>query len=252
MPHRQTPGFQDNIQGLIPWHIFEAQCDIAADRITCHHIEIGKIGDQLQYRPDLNILEIERQAFAGKVKFIPGRGLFFLRERLEFDNVLIFGLIGEMVIIVSHGADRHGHIIVARGGVDLLDGRGEINHIQPAVQCLGQLRVNKVDHDPAAPEPHINRNSRVGQINDHPSFAVFAAAKINILQAVLAIGAGGEDHVSCGGRRPVHIRLQGQDDIAARDGHVIGNRAGQIDHHARATGGLHGIEAVCHADADPL
>ena len=158
-----------------------------------------------------------------------------------------------MIITVGHGADRHGHIIIVCGGVDLLYRRGEINHIQPAVQFCGQLRVNKVDHDTAASESHINRNSRVGQINDHPPLAVFTPAEINIFQASAGHTVGtGEDSITGSRRRPTRVRAQSQDDIAALDNHVIRDGARQIDHHARATGGFNGIEAVCHADADPL
>ena len=158
-----------------------------------------------------------------------------------------------MIIVISHGADRHGHIIIACSGVDLFYRRGEINHIQPAIQFRWQLRVNKIDHDPAAPEPHINRNSRVGQINDHPPLAIFTPAKINIFQTPAGHTVGtGKDSITGSRRRPARIRAQSQDDIAAFDSHVIRDGARQIDHHARATGGFNGIKAVRHADADPL
>ena len=63
--HTQTFGLQNDVQGLIPRHIFQPECDRTRDAVGRDNIEVGEVGNHLQQGACFNILEIQRQFFAG-------------------------------------------------------------------------------------------------------------------------------------------------------------------------------------------
>ncbi|MNU96271.1 hypothetical protein D3C71_863010 [compost metagenome] len=56
----QPLGFQHQIQRLIPRHVLQAQGNSPLDRVAGHQIEVGEIGDQLQHRAHIDVLEVQR------------------------------------------------------------------------------------------------------------------------------------------------------------------------------------------------
>src|SRR5690606_20107920 len=55
----QALGFQYQVQRLVPGHVLQAQGDTALHRVTGHQVEVGEVGDQLQYRTHFDVLEVE-------------------------------------------------------------------------------------------------------------------------------------------------------------------------------------------------
>ena len=56
---REALGLQDNVEGLIPWHIFQPQRKAATDGIAGNDIEAGEIGDHLQNGAHFDVLKIQ-------------------------------------------------------------------------------------------------------------------------------------------------------------------------------------------------
>src|SRR3569832_1693252 len=133
LAHAEVLGLEDEVEGLVPRHVFEAQADRALDRIAHNDVEAGEIGNDLQRRAHLDVLEVEREFFTRVAEF-----LFFalllrgLGDRLDLDRELAVGLIGK-VLVIAGGRDRHAHVMTQREGVDGSDRGGEIRHVEAAL-----------------------------------------------------------------------------------------------------------------------
>ena len=90
----QPLGAEDNVERLIPGHVLQAERQVPRDRITDHDVLAAGIGQKLQHRPDVDVLEIQRQTLAGVFLLLVGGGA--LHRRLDLDGVLIVGLIGQL------------------------------------------------------------------------------------------------------------------------------------------------------------
>ena len=98
MAHAEPLRFEDDVERLVPRHVLQAQRHIAVDRIRGHQIEPGKIGNQLQHRADLDVLEVQRQAFAGEAELFLLDGLTFaLGQRFELHGKFVACLIGHLL-----------------------------------------------------------------------------------------------------------------------------------------------------------
>ena len=57
-----------------------------------------KVGDQLQHRPHLNVLKVQRDAVAHIIKLVQPLPLFFLTERRYGEDVFAARLVREVVV----------------------------------------------------------------------------------------------------------------------------------------------------------
>ena len=76
----QALGAQHDVERLIPGNILQPQSQIAGDRIADHDVLAAGVGQQLQYRTHVDVLEIQGQALAGVFLLLLGVGA--LREGL--------------------------------------------------------------------------------------------------------------------------------------------------------------------------
>ena len=58
-PFVQSLGAQHDVEGLIPRHILQPQGQIARHRVADHDVLTAGIGEQLQHRTDIDVLEIQ-------------------------------------------------------------------------------------------------------------------------------------------------------------------------------------------------
>ena len=56
--------FQNDVQRLRPWHLFQAQRDCAGHAVRHHQIQAREICHHLQQRTDVNVLKIQRHQAA--------------------------------------------------------------------------------------------------------------------------------------------------------------------------------------------
>src|SRR5258705_2464602 len=68
LAHVETLGLHDDVERLIPGNVLEPKCQAAGHRIAGDDVETGEVGDHLQYRAYLDVLEVEGQLLA----LVPG------------------------------------------------------------------------------------------------------------------------------------------------------------------------------------
>src|SRR5690606_18155996 len=192
----QTLGAEHQIQRLIPWHVLQAQGDAALNRVTGGQVEGGEVGNQLQDRAHLDVLEIEGKLVAGVTEGVStallnlGQG-----QRLETDDQPVVGLIYQMLVETGR-LDIDGCIRTGGICIDEVDRCGEILHIQPYAQLVGQLGGREHQPHTTALLLHIHADGWIRQINDDVAFALLAT-----LEVETADGTGTGDSCRAGYRR---------------------------------------------------
>jgi hypothetical protein len=97
----QTLGLEHQLERLIPGHVFQAQGDAAGYGIRGNKVQLGEVGDQLQDRAHLDVLEVQRDTLADVGKLVATLLSLGLAQRLDADHVLVVGLVGEVVEIAG-------------------------------------------------------------------------------------------------------------------------------------------------------
>ena len=69
-------------------------------RVTDHDVLAARIGEQLQNGAGLDLLEVQGQALAGVLRLVV-LGNILLAGRLNLDDVLIVGLISELLVVAG-------------------------------------------------------------------------------------------------------------------------------------------------------
>ena len=98
--------------------------------------------------------------------------------RLHLDDVLVVGLVGEL-LEVAGGVDRDARAVADARDVEAGDRRAEIGRVVAAHQVRRHLGVGEVDHDLVADLAQVDLGVRVGELHDHAAGAVGAAAEVD-------------------------------------------------------------------------
>ena len=185
-PHIKILRLQNNIERLIPGHIFQAQREVAGDRLAHHDVEVGEIGDDLQQGAHVDVLEIERQLVAAVAgaRACAGHGTARVFAcGLHLDDELRIALIS-VVLERAGRLDHHAGVLALLESAHRFHRRGEIGHIESAPQIVGQAGLLKVDDDRLALLANVDPGLGVGQLHDDAPFPVGAPAKIDIAQGM--------------------------------------------------------------------
>ncbi len=173
-------------------------------------------------------------------------------RRLDFDGVLVVGLIGQLLEVALR-ADHQARAALDADRVDGLHRGGEIHDVVAAHQVLRHHGAGKVDDDLIAFLTHVHRRARVGELHDHAAGAVGTAPEVDgadrALDAAAARARGARAGARGNGLADVGARLlaQGDDDVVAVDLGGVGHQAVDIHDQARAAVGLgrdHGVDAA--------
>ncbi len=62
--HVEALGAQHDVERLVPRHVLQAQRDVALHRVADDDVLAADVGQQLQHRARLDVLEVQRQALA--------------------------------------------------------------------------------------------------------------------------------------------------------------------------------------------
>ncbi len=244
----QPLGAQHDVERLIPGDVLKAQGQVSRDRVADDDILAAGVGQQLQHRPHIDVLEIQRQTLAGVLLLFVGGG-GSLRRGLDLDGVLIVRLVGQL-FEVALGADHQARATLHPKRVDGLHRRREIHDVIAAHEILRHQRAGEVDDDLIAFLAYVDRGARIRQLHDHPAGAVGAAPEIDG-----ADGAFGRrcaltcTRASHGGLLGCLSRLaaQSDDDGIAVDLGGVRQQGLHVDDQAGAAVGLgrkHGIHAA--------
>ena len=149
------------------------------DRVADHDVLAAGIGQQLQHGAGLDVLEVQRQALAGVCACRPGAASG-LALRLDLDDVLVVGLVGELLVVAGGVDDEAGAVAGARARRSPLIGRAEIGRVVAAREVLGQVGVGEVDDDLVADLAQVDLGVRIGQsLTIDAAGAIGTAAEID-------------------------------------------------------------------------
>ncbi|SVJ58119.1 Uncharacterised protein [Klebsiella pneumoniae] len=239
----QALGLQYQVQRLVPRHVLQAQGDIALHGIRGHQIQVGEVGDQLQYRTHVDVLEVQRQFLAGigEIVLLAPLGIF-RGHRLDADGQAIVGLVDQIVVEPAR-LDGDAGTVGLRAGVDELHRRGEVLDVQANPQRIRQLGLGEVQADLAALLLDIRAQGRVGQVDDHVALALFATLEIDVANGTTRRHVRlGLDRLGIAGRSRASLDRSGGSDAGAgrriADHHEevvafhpggVGRQRGQVD-----------------------
>ena len=98
LAHVQTLGLQNDVERLVPRHVFQPEREVAADGVAGDEVEAREIGDHLQNRANLDVLEVERKLLAGiaDARALDQLGGVF-EYRFDLDDKAVVGLVRRML-----------------------------------------------------------------------------------------------------------------------------------------------------------
>ena len=98
---------QDDVQRLVPGDVLQAQRHAALDRVGHDDVLPAGVGQELQHRPHVDVLEVQRQALA-RVDLVLCRATAAVaRGRwLDLDHVLVVGLVGDLLEVAGRRHDE--------------------------------------------------------------------------------------------------------------------------------------------------
>ena len=255
----EAAGLQNDVERLVPGHILEAQGQTSVDRVAGDDVEVGEIGDHLQHRSHVDVLEVERQLFAVVAGALALHQLArILDDFLDLQHELVVALIG-VVLPQPLRADRHAHRIALFLGRDLGHRRAEVGHVEATAQRLRQGRLEKLDDQIRAHPPDVDGGFRRRQFDHHAPFAIDTAAERDVANGAVggsrtAVGRGGEGRIDAGlGRADIGAAARQRDEDEATFGaRVVGHGAIEVEHQPRAVTDLHDVGAAQIAGVEPL
>src|ERR1044072_2126660 len=222
----------------------EVQGDVAADGVARDDVQVGEVGDDVQHRPHLDVLEVQRQLLAGVAAAL-GRARGVRVHGLHLEHELRVRLVG-VVLPLAARLDDHAHVLALLERVDGVHRRGEVDHVEAPAQVLRQPGLQEVDHDVLPLRADVDAGGRVGEVVTDAALPALAAAEVVVVDLVLGVGpALGEARPRASGGVLRHRRLrQGDDHAAAVDGRLVRHGAPQVKHQARALRALHHVHAA--------
>ncbi|MNU90499.1 hypothetical protein D3C71_803690 [compost metagenome] len=157
----------------------QTQGNAALHGVAGDQIEVGEIGDQLQHRAHIDVLEIQREFFAAVGVAVSIALLQVVgSHRADADGQFVVGLVGR-IIEGTTGLDGDGGPVACSAGIDELHGRGEVLDVQAHTQRLGQSGSGETENDLAVTLLNVWRDGRIGQVDHHIAFALGAALEIH-------------------------------------------------------------------------
>jgi hypothetical protein len=147
-------------------------------------VEVGEVGDHLQQRPDLDVLEIERELLAG----VTGALHQLVRVdllRADLEHELVVALVGA-VLPGAARLDHHAHPVAGLRGGDALHRGAEVGDVEAAAQAVGQAGAQELDDQAGALLADVDADLVVRQLDHDPAGTIGTAAEIDFLQRQLA------------------------------------------------------------------
>ncbi|MNK81698.1 hypothetical protein D3C87_1014500 [compost metagenome] len=148
----------------------QTQGDATLHRVAGNQIEVGEVGDQLQHRAHINVLEVQRELFADVRLTV---SVAFLQvidgHRADADGQFVVSLEGG-VLVGATGFNRNNCPISGYSGIDELHRGGEILDVEAYPQLVRQLRAREAEDDLAVMFLDIRGDGRIGQVDNHIAF----------------------------------------------------------------------------------
>ena len=259
LAHVQALGLQDDVERLIPGNILQAQGQVALHRVGRDDVEVGEVGDDLQHRTHIDVLEVQRQLLTLE---LPAGALDelarILDDTLDLEHKTVLALVSVVLPQPVRG-HRQAHAVA-----DLLrrhrgDRCCKVGDIRAATQVLGQRGLQEVHHQIAALLADVDAGIGAGQVDDDAAIAFGTAAEVDVAHGEptrgdrarigeVALGLG--DHrVLCKLRGR---RRDGDDEVTPLHARLVGTHLDEVEHQPGAIARLHDIGAAQIALLDAL
>src|SRR5207237_5741254 len=115
---------QHDVESLVPRTVLQTQGHVAGYRVADDDVLATRIGEQLQNGAGIDLLEVECQALTGirRLVVLSGGSLVL---RLDLHDVLVIGLISELLVVAARVDGQPGPGADARG-IERADRRAEV------------------------------------------------------------------------------------------------------------------------------
>jgi hypothetical protein len=230
---------QDDVERLVPGNVLQPQRDVAGHGVARDDVEVGEVGDDLQKRPHLDVLEVERELLAGVACALDELvGIDLLRPDLEHE--LVVALVGA-VLPGPARLDQHADAVALLRRRDALDRRAEVGDVEAAAQVVGQARAQELDDQALALLADVDADLVVRQLDDDAAGTVRAAPEVDVAQRELgAVEALGEARrlAARARERRRRVVVERDDEHLAVDLGAVSGRGLEIQDQPRAIAGL--------------
>ena len=246
----QALGLQNQVQRLIPRHVFQAQRDIAGDRVTGDDVQPGEFGNHLQHGAYFDVLEVERQLVALVLRLAVQLVLAgtFHHGLAYFHHQLAFGLVGGEFPVTLR-LNQYTAVAALIAGNHLVHRCGKVADIHALFQRTRQIGTHHVQHQVFAFTTDINRRALGWQVDFHPALAATATTEVQTQRGgghgCLGTGLGGSGSgagrlfLRSGGLlRRRHAVIDAYQQFVAGDAGAVGHVVCQVQHQAGAAVGL--------------
>ena len=153
-------GLQNQLQCLVPGDILQTQGNSSGYCIARHQVQLGEIGNQLQYGTNLDVLKVQGYPVTHIAEFVLALINLFLGQGLYTDHILVVCLVRQVIKITGSlenqrrsplsGINRH---TVYRGG--------KIGHIVATHQALSHGGINELHIDVTRFTEHVHIHRRI-------------------------------------------------------------------------------------------
>src|SRR3990172_3201530 len=249
LAHVQSASLQNEVQGLIPRHILQTKREVTRYAVAGDDVEVGEVGDDVQYTPYLDVLEIERKLLS--MVAAPASLSQLVRiigYRLHLQNELGIGLVC-VVLPQALGLDHHARIVPLRESADDLHRRSEIDDVEALAQAVGNVRLQEVNDNLLPLTADIDPGGSIRKFDHDTAFAHAPAPETNVLQRVHDFGTAFRETRRRGGRG---ARSHGNEQRAAINLGFVPHQASQVEYDARAITDLHDVHRAQLTLADLL
>ncbi len=237
LAHVQALGVQDDRKRLVPGNVLQAQREAALHGIAGDDVQVREVGDDLQQRTHVDVLEVQRKPLALVAWLRAGdQPVRILAHRLDLDDELRVALVG-VVLPLTLRLDHQPRVVALLEGAHGAHRRTEVADVQAPAQIVGQFRADEIDDDRLPLLADVDAHARVGQIDDDTTFAFLAAPEVDVAQRVLALAVSLGEAVrrrGLRGRRSRGSRLERDDERVAVDRRLVAHRPLQVQHDPRA------------------
>ena len=243
LAHAQTLGLQNDVQRLIPRHILQSQGYRAGHGIGGDDVEVRKVGNHLQQRTNLDVLEVERELLPAVTRPLSQFGRVDF-QRLDFNHELLVALVSTVDPLAS-GLNHHAYAVTCLECRHRLHRRREISHIQAPAHALGQARLHELNNQGLPLLANIDTNLVIGQTHNNAPRAFLSATEIHVLERqIIAIAALGKNRRHGCRRRATRHRFKHDQQGLALQLRFIRRCLLEIENDTRALTHLHHIDGA--------
>lgn len=244
----QPLGVENDVEGLVPGDVLQSQRQRTTDGVGRDDVVVGEVGDHLQHRTHVDILEIQRQLLALVARLAALNQLVrILDQTLHLEDELILALVG-VVLPETGRSDREAGIGTRAHDFHLRDRRAEVGHVIALQEFLGHRGAQEFDHQLRTLLADVDTDVRIRQFDHDATFTILAAAEADVAQGLRTfvrsrLGESGR-FVGLGDSLCVGRHRQADVQVAPGQPGIEGGQLVEVEHQSRTVTDLDDVEAA--------